>query len=83
MSSPRPVAPSDALIVRPALPAAPLRMPQIDQTDFVLQFNQIYAAIGMQLQPLPHSGGDGSPPRNVIVQSAPAPGDDRRPNRSE
>ncbi len=83
MSSPRPVAPSDALIVRTALPAAPLRMPQIDQTDFVLQFNQIYAAIGMQLQPLPHSGDAAAPPRNVIVQNVPAQGDNGRLNRPE
>ncbi|GEM_PF-5801166 len=52
MSSNRSAEPHDAIILHSASEDAPVRLPEVGQEAFVAQFNQIYGAIGLRLEPL-------------------------------
>lgn len=55
MSSPRPVPPANAIITRHTVPNAPLLLPADATEEFILQFNQIYASVGLRVVLQGHS----------------------------
>lgn len=55
MSSPRPVPPANAIITRHTVPNAPLLLPADASEDFIVQFNQIYASVGLRVVLQGHS----------------------------